>query len=102
MNVPKNSPTNCGPNDFWIAGRSTWSHKDVNPGVWDGADVTGTNYWNKFGLHLAPNHTWYMHAYAKQVVKGLNPSSSYDVSAWMAFFGGGYLDKCDVSTCISP
>jgi hypothetical protein len=68
----------------------------VNPGVWDGADSTGTNYWNKYGLHFAPNHTWYMHAYAKQVVKGLNRSSSYDVSAWMAFYGGGYLDKCDI------
>lgn len=96
INVAKNAPTNCGPNDFWIAGRSTWSHKDVNPGVWDGADATGTNYWNKFGLHFAPNHTWYMHAYAKQVVKGLDHGSSYDVSAWMAFFGGGYLDKCDI------
>jgi hypothetical protein len=96
MNVAKNSPTNCGPNDFWIAGRSTWSHKDANLGIWDGYDGTGTNYWNKFGLHFAPSHTWYMHAYAKQVVKGLNPSSSYDVSAWMAFFGGDYLLKCDI------
>ncbi len=96
LNVAKNSPTNCGPNDFWIAGRSTWSHKDVNPGSWDGDDITKTNYWNKFGLHFAPNHTWYMHAYAKQVVRGLDPGSSYDVSAWMAFFGGNYLTKCDI------
>jgi len=94
MNVALNSPTNCGPNDFWIAGRSTWSHKSLNPGgAWDGV---GTNYWDKFGLHFAPNHTWYMHAYAKQVVKGLNPGSSYDVSAWMAFFGGSYLNKLDI------
>lgn len=96
MNVAVNSPTNCGPNDFWIAGRSTWSHKDVNPGTWDGQDGTGTNFWNKFGLHMAPGHTWYMHAYAKQVVTGLNPGSSYDVSAWMAFFGGNYLGKLDI------
>ena len=80
-----NQPTNCGPFDFLFAGRSVMSHKDVNPGIWDGEDRTGTNYWNKFGGHFAPNHTWLMHAYFKQIVTGLTPGGSYVISAWMGF-----------------
>jgi len=93
-----NQPTNCGPFDFLFAGRSTIAHKDMNPGTWDGEDRTGTNYWSKFGGHFAPNHTWMMHAYFKQVVKGLTPGGYYTVSAWMGFFGGNdsYLNKCNI------
>jgi hypothetical protein len=91
-----NQPTNCGPNDFWIAGRSTFAHKDMNPGTWDGQDPTGTNYWSKFGGHFAPNHTWMMHAYFRQVVTNLTPNASYACSAWMAFWGGDYLSKVNI------
>jgi hypothetical protein len=75
-----NRPTNCGPWDFFIAGRTTMAHKDMVPGDWDG---TGTNYWSKFGGHFAANHTWLMHAYFKQVVTNLTPLAQYQVSAWM-------------------
>ena len=93
-----NQPTNCGPFDFLFAGRSTHAHKDMVPGTWDGEDRTGTNYWSKFGAHFAPNHTWMMHGYFKQIVKGLTPGASYSISAWMAFFSGndGYLAKCNI------
>lgn len=93
-----NQPTNCGPFDFLVAGRTTIAHKDVNPGTWDGEDRTGTNYWSKFGGHFAPNHTWMMHGYFKQVVKGLTPGGYYEISAWMGFFGGNdsYLSKCNI------
>jgi hypothetical protein len=93
-----NQPTNSGPFDFLFAGRSTHAHKDARPGTWDGEDRTGTNYWSKFGGHFAPNHNWMMHAYFKQIVKGLTPGASYRISAWMAFFtsNDGYLDKCKV------
>jgi hypothetical protein len=39
-----------------------------------------------------------MHAYFKQIVKGLTPGASYSISAWMAFFSGndGYVDKCNI------
>jgi hypothetical protein len=93
-----NQPTNCGPFDFLFAGRSTMAHKDMVPGTWDGEDRTGTNYWSKFGGIFAPNHTWMMHGYFKQIVKGLTPGAYYDVSAWMAFFSGNdaYLAKCNI------
>jgi hypothetical protein len=66
----------------------------MNPGTWDG----DPNYWSKFGGHFAPNHTWMMHGYFKQVVKGLTPGGYYTISAWMAFFSGNdnYLDKCNI------
>ena len=51
-----NAPTNCGPNDFMVAGRTTIAHKDLVPGTWDGEPY----YWSKFGGHFAPNHTWMM------------------------------------------
>ncbi len=93
-----NQPTNCGPFDFLVAGRTTIAHKDMNPGTWDGEDGTGTNYWSKFGGHFAPNHNWLMHAYFKQVVKGLQPGGYYKISAWMGFFGGNdaFLGKCNI------
>lgn len=52
-------------------------------GTWDGHPI----YWNKFGGHLMPNHTWVCHAYFKQVVTGLTPGASYSISAWMTQFG---------------
>ncbi len=98
---PGNQPTNCGPYDFWIADRSTAAHKLINApwsGMWDGEDGTKTNYWCKFGGHIAPNHTGRMHGYFKQVVKHLDPGASYTISAWMAFFSNndGYLAKCNI------
>jgi hypothetical protein len=91
-----NQPTNCGPLDFMIAGRTTMAHKDMNPGTWDGEDGTGTNYWSKFGGHFAPNHSWMMHGYFKQVVTNLTPNANYACSAWMAFWGGDYLSKVNI------
>jgi hypothetical protein len=91
-----NQPTNCGPWDFMIAGRTTMAHKDVNPGCWDGEDHSGTNYWSKFGGHFAPNHSWMMHAYFKQVITNLTPNANYACSAWMAFWGGDYLGKVNI------
>jgi hypothetical protein len=96
LNGGANGPTNCGPWDFMIAGRTTMAHKDVNPGCWDGEDKTGTNYWSKFGGHFAPNHSWMMHAYFKQVVTNLTPNASYACSAWMGFWGGDYLSKVNI------
>lgn len=81
-----NAPTNCGPMDFLIAGRTTLAHKDLDPGIWDGEDGTGTNYWLKFGGHFAPNHSWMMHAYFSQIVSNLTVGQNYMVSAWMAQF----------------
>jgi hypothetical protein len=72
--------------DFLVAGRTTMAHKDLYKpysGVWDG-DPT---YWSKFGGHFAPNHSWVMHAYFKQVVTNLAPLGKYRVSAWMTQFG---------------
>jgi len=90
--------TNCGPLDFMVKGRTTFAHKDMNPGTWDGEDGTGLHYWSKFGGHFAPNHTWMMHAYFKQIVRGLTPSASYNIGAWMAFFSSNdnYLNKCNI------
>jgi hypothetical protein len=93
-----NRPTNCGPNDFMIAGRTTMAHKDMakpDSAAWDG---TGTNYWSKFGGHFAPNHTWLMHAYFKQVLTNLTPFAQYQVSAWMAQMtkNDAFLDRAQV------
>ncbi len=78
--------TLAGPNDFLVAGRSTMAHKDMVPGAWDGHDGL-RNDWSKFGGHFAPNHTWVMHAYFKQVVSGLRPGFQYTASAWIVQFG---------------
>ena len=78
--------TLAGPNDFLVAGRATMSHKDMVPGAWDGHDGLG-NDWSKFGLLFAPNHSWVMHAYFKQVVSGLRPGFQYTASAWIVQFG---------------
>jgi hypothetical protein len=99
-----NQPTNCGPWDFLVAGRTTIAHRDLDKttggDTWDGGwSWNGSgNYWSKFGAHFAPNHTWMMHAYFKQVVKGLTPGAYYTISAWMGFFGGNstYLNKCNI------
>jgi hypothetical protein len=93
-----NQPTSSGPFDFLVAGRTVIAHKDVAPGTWDGEDHTGTNYWNKFGGHFAPNHNWMMHAYFKQIVKGLTPGAKYAISAWMGFFSNNndYLNRCNI------
>jgi hypothetical protein len=84
-----------GTNDFLVAGRSTMAHKDMVPGSWDGNDGDNTHSWSKFGGHFAPNHTWVMHAYFKQVVTNLTPGASYRVSAWMVQFGG-HLEAAQV------
>jgi hypothetical protein len=79
-----------GSNDFLVAGRSTMAHKDMVPGAWDGnyiQSTDNTDCWSKFGGHFAPNHSWVMHAYFKQVVTNLTPGASYSVSAWMTQFG---------------
>jgi hypothetical protein len=75
-------------NDFLVAGRTTMAHKDMVPGAWDGHDGQNTNCWSKFGGHFAPNHSWVMHAYFKQVVTNLAPLAQYQVSAWMTQWGG--------------
>jgi hypothetical protein len=81
VNGPSWAPTNCGPNDFLVAGRTTMAHKDKVPGTWDGHPY----YWSKFGGHFAPNHTGgLMHGYFRQVVSGLVPGGLYNVSAWIA------------------
>jgi hypothetical protein len=80
--------TIAGTNDFLVAGRTTMAHKDMVPGAWDGNDGQNTNSWSKFGGHFAPNHTWVMHAYFKQVVTNLAPLQQYRVSVWMTQFGG--------------
>lgn len=80
VNGPTDAPTNCGPYDFLIAGRTTMAHRDMVPGTWDGHPY----YWSKLGGHFAPNHDWLMHAYFKQVITGLRPGFLYDVSSWMA------------------
>lgn len=89
-----NAPTNCGPYDFLVAGRTTMAHKDMVPGTWDGDPY----YWSKFGGHFAPNHSWLMHAYFRQVVRGLKPGSNYVCSAWMAQYtrNDNYLTKAEV------
>jgi hypothetical protein len=84
--IAANRPTNCGPNDFLIKGRTCIAHRNLgvpSSGTWDGAPT----YWNKFGAHLMPNHTWVCHAYFKQVVTNLTPGASYTISAWMTQFG---------------
>lgn len=81
VNGPSWAPTNCGPNDFLVAGRTTMAHKDKVPGTWDGHPY----FWSKFGGHFAPNHTGgLMHGYFRQRVSGLQPNGFYNVSAWMA------------------
>jgi hypothetical protein len=83
--------TLAGTNDFLVAGRSTMAHKDMVPGAWDGNYIQttdNTDCWSKFGGHFAPNHTWVMHAYFKQVVTNLTPRAEYRVSAWMVQWGG--------------
>jgi hypothetical protein len=96
FNGGANQPTNCGPLDFLIAGRSTLAHKDMTPGTWDGEDRTGTNYWSKFGGHFMPNHSWQMHGYFTQTITNLTPNATYVCSAWMGFYGGNYLDRCNI------
>jgi hypothetical protein len=84
----------AGPCDFLVAGRTTMAHKDMVPGAWDGNYIQttdNTDCWSKFGGHFAPNHSWVMHAYFKQVVTNLTPLAQYRVSAWMTQFGG-HLD----------
>jgi hypothetical protein len=92
LNGGANGSTNCGPLDFLVAGRTTMAHRDVHFGSWDGFPTT----WSKFGGHFAPNHTWMMHAYFDQVVKGLKPGSNYTVSAWMTLYSDNDNDltKC--------
>lgn len=81
VNGPSWAPTNCTPNDFLVAGRTTMAHKDKVPGIWDGDPY----YWSKFGGHFAPNHTGgLMHGYFRQLVSGLQPNALYNVTAWMA------------------
>jgi hypothetical protein len=90
--------TIAGTNDFLVIGRSTMAHKDMVPGAWDGnyiQSTDNTDCWSKFGGHFAPNHTWVMHAYFKQVVTNLAPYSQYRVSAWMVQFGG-HLEAAQV------
>jgi hypothetical protein len=70
-----NAPTNCGPGDFMVAGRSTMSHMQHK----DGSVC-------EFGGHFAPNHNWLMHAYFKQTVSGLKPGAQYTVSAWISHY----------------
>jgi hypothetical protein len=73
LNAGPNAPTNCGPADFLIAGRTLMSHmKGAQSGECD------------FGGHFAPNHRGLMHAYFKQTVTGLKPGAGYTVSAWMS------------------
>jgi hypothetical protein len=82
-------PTECGPDDFRVHGRTTTSHHDLDlGGTWDGEDRTGTNYWNKYALNFCAGHDWLMHAYAKQVITNLAPAQPYRVSAWMVLQGG--------------
>lgn len=68
-----NAPTNCGPCDFMIAGRT----------IMAGMRTSGESRCT-FGGHFAPNHNGLMHAYFKQTVSGLKPGATYAVSAWMA------------------
>jgi len=75
-----------GPEDFLVAGRTTFASKDMSPGTWDGGVGGSTNYWSKFGAHFAPNHVGTVHAYFRQVVTGLQPGASYACSAWMVQF----------------
>lgn len=90
--IAANAPTNSGPLDFLVKGRTCLSHRNlgvtVTPpaGTWDGG-TAGDAYWNKHGAHFMPNHTWVCHAYFKQVVTGLQSGSNYDCSAWMTQFG---------------
>jgi hypothetical protein len=82
--VIKYPPSQCGPNDFAVKGRTRMAHKDLNPGNgFDGEDGTGTNYWDKHGLDFRAGHDWLMHAYARQVITNLTPGASYTASAWM-------------------
>jgi hypothetical protein len=77
--------------DFLVAGRTTMAHKDMVSGAWDGNYIQGTDNtdcWSKFGGHFAPNHTWVMHAYFRQVVTNLAPFAQYAVTAWMVQYGG--------------
>jgi len=82
-----------GPNDFSIIGRTRLAHKNMSPDAWDGADSTGTNYWNKFGLHFKPGHDGLMSAYAKQTLTGLAPLAQYVISAWITQWDGDQVDK---------
>ncbi len=82
-------PKTCGSNDFFVLGRSRMAHKDLVPGTWDG----DPNYWNKFGLHFQPGHDWLMHAYASQVISGLQPGSNYTASAWITQYEGDQTGK---------
>lgn len=90
-----NAPTNCGPNDFLVAGRTTMAH--LNLDVRDGKAGARTNSCMEGG-HFAPNHSGMMHAYFKQTVSGLMPGAPYRVSAWMAQYTSNvkYLTRCKV------
>ena len=90
-------PKTCTASDFVIQGRTRLGHKDqVGAGTWDGADGTGTNYWNKMGLHFKGNHDWQMHAYASQVVTGLVAGASYAASSWMGLFESDQPSKIQI------
>jgi hypothetical protein len=84
--------------DFLVADRTTMAHKDMVPGSWDGNYIQttdNTDCWSKFGGHFAPNHTWVMHAYFRQVVTNLTPLAQYRISAWMVQWGG-HLDAAQI------
>jgi hypothetical protein len=72
-NAGRNAPTNCGPADFMIAGRTIMAHM-----------MSPSKAECEFGGHFAPNHNGLMHAYFRQVVSGLKPGASYTVSTWMS------------------
>ncbi len=92
-----NCPTNCGPNDFLVKGRTCIAHRNAGvpvSGTWDGGVGGSTDYWYKYGAMFVPNHTWGMHGYFRQVVTNLTPGASYSISAWMGHVGR--TDKTDV------
>jgi len=90
---------NCGRYDFLVAGRTTMAHKDAIPGMWDADPPGSNNYLSRLGGHFAPNYcNGLMHAYFKQVVKGLVPGREYICSAFMAQYtrNDNYLARSQV------